>query len=239
MSRRIKNNAPAARGIAPYRKLCDLYVSVRNAYSEKTNFVADLANKTKRLIQESAEQHGLGGLTKSVTFDVKTLETLRREKGSDEGKIFNLFRGLQKEIDENSQAAAVLQPFKERAERILKDLEDRKTSGLAAMDQLAALAAEKEEAMKAAKASGLSPPAFAVAWALREDKALAQAAIKSADLAKTVEDLRQSLPNITVNPEEMRTFRSRLYVPLIALPKDERKRIVETIMKILTAENGE
>jgi hypothetical protein len=36
----------------------------------------------------------------------------------------------------------VLQPLKDRAERILKDLEDRKTTGLAAMDLLAALAAE-------------------------------------------------------------------------------------------------
>ncbi len=64
-------------------------------------------------------------------------------------------RGLQKEIDDDPDAAPVLQPLKERAERILKDLEKRKTTGLAAMDLLAALAAEKDAAMKAAKDSGL------------------------------------------------------------------------------------
>ena len=64
-----------------------------------------------------------------MTFDVKTLEALRGEKGSDEGKVFNLVRGLQKEIDEDADAAPVLQPLKDRAERILKDLESRKTTG--------------------------------------------------------------------------------------------------------------
>ena len=96
---------------------------MRNAYAEKVGFVADLAYKTRRLVEESATQDGLGRLTKSVTFDVKTLEALRGEKGSDEGKVFNLVRGLQKEIDDEPDAAPILVPLKDRAERILKDLE--------------------------------------------------------------------------------------------------------------------
>ena len=129
--------------IEPYKRLAQLYAAVRNAYADKVGFVADLAYKTKRLVEQSAAQEGLGRLTKSVTFDVKTLDALRGDKGSDEGKVFNLVRGLQKEIDEDPNAAAVLQPLKDRAERILKDLENRTTTGLAAMDLLAALAAEK------------------------------------------------------------------------------------------------
>lgn len=49
----------------------------------------------------------------------------------------------------------------------VKDLEERKTTGLAAMDQLAALAAEKEAALRSASESGLSVRAFAVFWTLR------------------------------------------------------------------------
>jgi type I restriction enzyme R subunit len=52
-------------------------------------------------VEESATQEGLGLLTKTVTFDVKTLEGLRSGSGPDEGKVFNLVRGLQKEIDED------------------------------------------------------------------------------------------------------------------------------------------
>ena len=129
--------------IATFKRLAQLYAAVRNAYADKIGFVADLAYKTRQLVEQNATQDGLGRLTKSVTFDVKTLEALSSDKGSDEGKVFNLVRGLQKEIDEDADAAPVLQPLKDRAERILKDLENRNTTGLAAMDLLAALAAEK------------------------------------------------------------------------------------------------
>src|SRR5438874_8392506 len=69
--------------IDTYKRLAQLYASVRNAYSETVGFVADLSYKTRRLVEQSATQDGLGRLTKSVTFDVNTLEALRRDKGTD------------------------------------------------------------------------------------------------------------------------------------------------------------
>jgi type I restriction enzyme R subunit len=221
--------------IATYKQLSQLYAAVRNAYAEKVGFVADLAYKTRRLIEESAEQHGLGRLTKSVTFDVVTLQSLRGDKGSDEGKVFNLVRGLQQEIDEDPSAAAVLQPLKERAERILKDLEDRKTTGLAAMDLLAALATEKEAAMKAARESGLSTQAFAVAWVLRGEAAIKSAGIDPMMLAKDAEALLGKFPNAAVNADEQRRLRASLYKPMLSLEPDDRARIVDLIVKLLLA----
>lgn len=231
---------PALRDhIATYKQLSQLYAAVRNAYAEKVGFVADLAYKTRRLIEESAEQHGLGRLTKSVTFDVATLKSLRGEGGSDEGKVFNLVRGLQHEIDEDPAAAPVLQPLKDRAERILKDLEERRTTGLAAMDQLAALAAEKDAAMKAARDSGLSPRAFAVAWVLREDAAVKTAGIDPMTLAKDAEELLGRFPNALVNADEQRRLRASLYKPLLALAQEERARVVDLAVRLLLAEGGE
>lgn len=231
---------PALRDhISTYKHLSQLYAAVRNAYAEKVGFVADLAYKTRRLIEESAEQHGLGRLTKSVTFDVATLNSLRSEDGPDEAKVFNLVRGLQHEIDENPTAAPVLQPLKDRAERILKDLENRATTGLAAMDLLASLAAEKEAAMKAARDSGLSARAFAVAWVLRDDAAIKSAAIDPMTLAKEVEALLERFPNAPVNADEQRRLRASLYKPLLALAQDERARVVDLVVRYLLTEGGE
>jgi len=231
---------PALRDhIATYKQLSQLYAAVLNAYAEKVGFVVDLAYKTRRLIEESAEQHGLGRLTKTVTFDVATLKSLRGEDGPDEGKVFNLVRGLQHEIDEDPAAAPVLQPLKDRAERILKDLEERKTTGLAAMDQLAALAAEKEAAMKAARDSGLSARAFAVAWVLREDAAVKAAGIDPMTLAKDAEELLGRFPNASVNADEQRRLRASLYKPLLALAQDERARVVDLVVRLLLTEGGE
>lgn len=225
--------------IATYKQLSALYAAVREAYAEKVGFIADLAYKTRRLIEGSAEQQGLGRLTKSVTFDVATLQSLRGEPGSDEGKVFNLVRGLQKEIDDDASTAPVLQPLKERAERILKDLEDRKTTGLAAMDQIAALAAEKELAMKAARDSGLSARAFGVYWVLRGDAAVKAAGLDAMMLAKESEELLERFPNAAVNADEQRRLRAALYKPMLKLSQEERARAVDLVVKLLLAEADE
>lgn len=219
--------------IETYKHLSQLYAAVRNAYAPKVGFIGDLAHKTQRLIEANATQQGLGAFTKSVTFDVKTLESLRGDKGSDEGKVFNLVRGLQEEMDDDSAKAALLQPLKERAERILKDLEERKTNGLAAMDLLAALAAEKDAALKSAQDSGLSARAFAAAWTLRTDAALRTAGIDPMGLAKEAEEQLVRFPNAAVNSDEQRRFRAALYKPLLTLPQDERARVVDLVVKVL------
>ncbi len=220
--------------IGTFKRLAQLYAAVRNAYADKVGFIADLAYKTRRLVEQNAMQEGLGRLTKSVTFDVKTLEALRSDKGSDEGKVFNLVRGLQKEIDDNPDAAPVLQPLKDRAERILKDLENRNTTGLAAMDLLVALATEKDTAAKAAKDTGLAPKAFASFWALRDSPILKRGGIAPLELAKEIEKLMARFPNAKVNADEQRQLRAALYRPLLTVDKDERTQVVDLIIDIVS-----
>ncbi|MDE0405408.1 MAG: HsdR family type I site-specific deoxyribonuclease [Nitrospira sp.] len=219
--------------ITTYKQLAQLYAAVRNAYTSKVNYVIDLANKTRLLIQDGAVQQGLGYLTKTVTFDVNTLEALRGESGSDEAKVFNLVRGLHREVEDNRDSASVLRPLKDRAEQVLKDLEERKTTGLAAMDLLADVASEKEAAAKAAKESGLSPRAFGVYWTLKHDPGLETACIAAMDLAKEAEDLHARFPNAAVNPDEQRRLRMVLYRLLLRLDKEERSRVVKLILSIL------
>ena len=78
-----------------FKQLVRLYAALRNAYSNHPDFVAELAHKTQRLVEESAAVYGLGNLTKAVTFDLRTLAALRKDSGPDEAKVFNLVRGLQ------------------------------------------------------------------------------------------------------------------------------------------------
>ena len=185
------------------------------------------------MVQESVNQEGLGSSTKTVTFEVNSLKALQGEGGSDEAKVFNLVRGLRREVENDSEMESVLLPLKERAERILKDLEDRKTTGLAAMELLAALAKEKEAAVAAMRESGLSPRAFGVHWALKDDPVLKATSIPTLDIAQEVEMLLNRFPNAAVNAEEERRLRAALYRPLLRLRGDERGRVVERILAIL------
>lgn len=225
--------------IVSYKQLSKLYLTVRNRYSAQRGFIADLAHKTQNLVQDSATQQELSRLTKPVTFDVETLKALRAEKGTDEGKVFNLVRGLQQEIEEKGETAPVLLPLKERAERVLKDLEDRKTTALAALDVLATLAAEKEAALKEARGSGLSPRAFSVYWTLRSQPYVQSSGVDAIAIAREAESLLSRFPNAAVNPDEQRRFRASLYKPLLSLSKEDRAQAVDLIAKLILKEESE
>ena len=98
------------------------------------------------------------------------------------------------------------------------------------MDYIAALAKEKEDAVKAAEDSGLSTRAFGVYWSLKDDEALAKAGISGVELAKEAETLLARFPNAQVNADEQRRLRAALYRPLLGLDKEERGRIVEAVL---------
>ncbi len=219
-----------------FKRLAQLYAAVRNAYVPRGSYVADLANKTRHMVQESAAQEGFGYLTKAVTFDVSTLEALRCKPGTDEARVFNLVRGLRVEVEDNPDTAPILQPIRERAERVLDNLKDRKTTGLAAMELLAGLAQEKQTALNAARESGLSPRAFAIHWRLKDDTGLNAVGISTLHLAQKAESLRVRFPNAALNADERRRLRASLYQPLLALDKGTRSRVVEDVLSILLGE---
>jgi type I restriction enzyme, R subunit len=218
--------------IDTYKRLASLYATVRNAYADSATYVVDLAYKTSQLVKESAAVYGLGDVTRTATFDVPTLEGLRREDGSEEAKVFNLIRGIRREAEARDDAP-VLDRLKDRAERILQDMEHRKVSALAALDLLEALAKEKAEADRAENESGLSPRAFGVYWTLRNDGPLRYADISALNVAREAEALMTRFPNARVNPDERRKLRSKLYRPVIKLEAEERSRVVDLILSIL------
>ena len=220
--------------IQTYKRLANLYAVVCNAYTSKVNYEIDLANKTREMVQDSVIQEGLGYLEKTVTFDVSTIKTLQDEVDSfGEAKVFNLVRGLRQEIKNRPDMEPVLLPLKERAEKILESLEERKTTGLAAMDQLSELAREKETAIETAKNSGLSPRAFSVHWQLKDVEEIGVAGISTLTLAREVETLMERFPNASSNPDEKRRLRAALYRPLLQLRTTERSEIVKRILALL------
>ena len=215
-----------------YQMLASLYASTRAAYAPKVDYVADLAAKTRAMIQRSAVAEGLGHAPRTVTFDLKTVEALRGGSQSDAAKVFNLLRGMRKEIDDRPDLAAVLLPLLERAERVRQELEKRQTSSMKAMDLLSALAKEKDDALAAAEESGLSARAFGVYWDLRNESALATVGTSAKDLARLVDELLVRFPNARRSVQENRLLRGHLYGPLLKLTAGHRKRLVDRIMDL-------
>ncbi len=225
--------------IEAFGQLARLYATVRNAYAKTILYQTDLAQKTRRMVQESAAQYSLGDSVKTVTFDAGMLATLRGEPGPKEAKVFNLVRGLRREIENQPEMEAILIPLRERAEGILQDMERRRTDGLAAMDSLADLIREKETAIKELKNSGLAPRTFGVYWTLRKDERLRAAGIDPMELARDTQALLERFPHAAVNAEERRRLRADLYKPFLTLAEEERRSIVARILVTLLGKNAD
>ncbi|BBZ02764.1 hypothetical protein MCHIJ_22010 [Mycolicibacterium chitae] len=221
--------------IATYKRLSVLYAAVRNAYSEATTFTADLEHKTKRLIEETATQEGLGRFTKVATFDVPTLEALGKDDGPPEEKVYNLLRGLRKEMEDNPAAAVALQSIKERADRVIESLEERKVEGLAALDDLRALAEEKDKLRRFAEQSGLSDRAFGIYSALSAERSLNNRSIDIQRVAVSIEVAVDQFPHWSQNADERRRLRSGLYKPLLDshVPAKICAEVIDNIMNVL------
>ena len=154
--------------------------------------------------------------------------------------IFNLVRGLHKEIDEHPENAPILQPIKERVERIVKDLENRKATSDAVISELALIAGEKEEILKESRESGLSPGVFRAYLFLRDDANLKEAQSDPMVLAKEVEKYCREFPNARFSAEERRSLRSKLYKPFVDFGYHDEKeigRVVNQVMEFLLAES--
>jgi type I restriction enzyme R subunit len=231
----ILSPAPELREhIVTFKHLAKLYTAVRNAYSTQPGFIADLAHKTRKLIEETAEHKGLERFSKGVTFDAATLDELLRDDGPDEEKVFNLMRGLREELENHPEQAAVLQSLQERANRVLKGMVDGLVNAQQAMGDLECLIRDREAAEEAARESGLSPLAFGVFWTLRHDKSLEGAGIDPVLIASEAQTLLSRYPNAAFNADERRLLRTGLYQVVLTLPPADLKRVVEQAMSALS-----
>lgn len=219
--------------IKTYKDLSKLYAAVRANYTESGGFLGDLEHKTRKLVQDAATQEGLGRFSKIVDFDVETLQQLRSEEGPDEGKVYNLLRGLRKEMEEDPAGAVVLRSIKERADRVMQNLEDRKINGIAAMVELEALIHEKAEAKKKARASGLTDLGFAIYWVITGEDGAKKVSFDAMAASHEIETVLGKFPSWRENPDERRRLRASLYRPLLDLGKDDRAGVIERIMQVL------
>lgn len=224
-----------------YKKLVHLYEAVRNAYENKGSYIAELANKTRDMVQDRAEQEGLGYQMKAVTFDEETINALQNKSGADEAKVIDLARGLQQEIADKPEQNPILVPLGERAKQIQKKMEEGQLSALEAIDQLSLLAKEKDAAIKEAKASGLSWRAYGVHQALKDEATLKAAGVSTMNLAQEAERLLNQFPNAASNAEEKLELRRDLYTPLLqmGMATEECRQIVDRILTILLGANAD
>ena len=134
-------------------------------------------------------------------------------------------------MEDNPAAAVVLQSIRDKADRVIENLEERK----AALDELRAIAEEKDQLRRFAKQAGLSERAFGVYSALSAEPALSGLRVDFQYIATTIEIAVSQFPHWKQNPDERRRLRSGLYKPLLdnKVPAKACNEIIENVMNVL------
>jgi type I restriction enzyme, R subunit len=203
--------------ILPYNRLADLYVMLRNAYGAKAFYYGEVAHKTERLVRETATMDAAYRVTRTAEFDARALEALQRRGTSDEGKIVNLVRTIEQEAEREGDRAPHLRSITERATELLQLLEERQLSTEDALKEIERLLAEREEAERARRESGLDAAAFAAYWVLRKE--FPGHAIAT---AREIGAVRGRFPEADRNADEYRQMKAEIYKVLLRIVKGHR-----------------
>ena len=196
--------------IDAFRKLADLYLMVRNAYGSPTRFYEDVARKTEQMVRESASSYGPLVAGKTVEFNLKTLQALQAKGNDDNASVINLVRTIEDEAGKKAEQQPVLINIAARAAAILEALEQRTISTQKAIEQLALLAQEREQADAARERLGVDPITFAVYWHLNGE------GFKDAlTVAKEIMTAVSKYANQADNEDERRQLKSEIYRSLM------------------------
>ena len=221
---------PDLREFVPrYQRLADLYAALRSEYGSRGPAIgSDLGHKTEKLLQERVRLEGDIGTGRSVEYDAKTLESLRKNTSTDNGKIMNLLRDLRLRTEAEAVANPALKGLFERAQSVTIQFQDRQLSTIQVLEEIEKLQAERAKAEEERTQLGLDAPTFGVYWLL------AQAQVpKARELAVEINAIFSRFTNYGRSADELRQLKAEIYKVL--LKEVSGKQMVELGDQIIAA----
>ncbi len=215
--------------LATYQRLADLYAALRSEYGSRGGVLSyDLGRKTEILLVREVRAPVEYRATRTVEYDAKTLENLRKNAKTDTGKVMNLLRDLRTRAEAEATTTPALRGLFERAQRVAEQFQDRQLSTEQAFDEIQKLLAEQNKAQEQRAKLGMDAPTFGVYWLLEEAK-LAGAK----ELAGEINALFERFPNYARSSDEMRQLKAEIYKSL--LKEVSGKRMVELGDRIIAS----
>ena len=216
--------------IDDYKKLAHLYRIVRDTYKEKTNFIFDVCRKTEKLIQDSAHLDVFSGIVKTYEINEKTLQQIKagQDQESENKKLINLNRSIQKESEEKSKQEPYLISIAERSKKIMEEFEQKQKNSKEALESVVKLMEEKVNIQKLRKQSALSNQEFIIAWPLKK-----QGVGEFEKLAVQINNSFDKFKNFYDNSDEKRQLKMDMYKILSSEISDDK--LVTTVEEIINS----
>src|SRR3990167_1607447 len=211
-----------------YLKLSSLYTIILNAFSKRVIVDKELMRKTQKLVRASVENYDIPQPYKIYEMKEDTLQALKKDDSSDNTKVINLRKSIEKFVLDNEGALSYLVSIGERAEAVVDLYDDRQISTQEALSRLEKIIEEINQAKKEQAEKDFEAREFTVYWILKKEE------IQNADdLAVQIEDAFKQNPNWRENAKEARELTASLYKILLkCMDKDRAVALVDKILKI-------
>jgi len=149
--------------INDYMTLSSIYKVVNNAYTKQVRVDREFQKKTSELVQEHIQSSPIKMGVDLIKIDEKSIQLIKEKNQSDEVKIINLIKSIQKLAEEKADDP-VLISVKERAENIVDNYLNRQITTQDALRKLLDLAEEEAKRNEAQEKENIS----SVAWLIRD-----------------------------------------------------------------------
>ena len=211
-----------------YGALASLYALIRNAYADNPYVDKELVEKTRELLQEHTESDNfeLPGAIHELNAD--TLREVADSELSDEVKVLNLRKILQKTVTEESDSNPFLLSIGERADAVAEAYENRQMSTQEALAEFQRIAEDRNNETIERERLDLDHNAYAVYKVLQEATRTV-----TPEEARSVNEVFDQFPDYEWNFHQTLRLRTQLYKrlrPIIAVEKQE---LVEITSKLI------
>jgi len=211
-----------------YLKLASLYTIIRNAFSRRVVVDKELMRKTQMLVRKAVENYDIPEPYKIYEIKEDTLQALKKDDDSDNTKVINLRKSIEKFVLDNEDSLPYLISIGERAEVVVELYDDRQVSTQEALSRLEKVIEEINQAKKEQTEKNFDAQKFTVYWILKKD------GIENADeLAVQIDGAFSQNPHWRENAKEARELTAHLYKILLkTIDKDKAVGLVDKILKI-------
>lgn len=211
-----------------YLKLSSLYTIIRNAFSKRVVVDKELMRKTQVLVRKAVENYDIPKPYKIYEIKEDTLQALKKDDASDNTKVINLRKSIEKFVLDNEDSLPYLISIGERAEVVVELYDDRQISTQEALTRLEKIIEEINQAKKEQAEKNFDAQKFTVYWILKKED------IENADeLAVQIDGAFSQNPHWRENAKEARELTASLYKILLkTIDKDKAVGLVDKILKI-------
>lgn len=214
--------------IQDFGLLSQLFRIIRNAFAPPGIVDRDFVRKTADLVRKQVGAVGFDKTLLLYEINERLIDELKKRHKSDTVRVINLIRAIRNHVRDNEDEEPYLIDIGDRAEAIRELFENRQISTEKALEELANIVREINEAKKAREGKKLDIQSFTTFWVLKEQGLDGHEAL-SRDVSKCFGEH----PNWDCNAEERRTLKTTLYRLLIKTPLGEKMvGVVDRLLKI-------